>query len=240
MRLSVRFFMVLLMATGLMSGSCQAFMLGGTRVVLSQDKNVVSLPVISAGDDPVYLIRARVTSTLADEQSVKAFMLTPPLFRLDQGARNEIRIAVADPQQLARNRESLFYLKVSGIPSTNPLNRKGSMGYTSGRMLIGTGNIIKLFYRPHGIGRPDSSVWQQMQFSRVPGGVQITNPTPWYINFSSLNIDGHPVSFGGAQMQVLPPFGKQVYLVRGELKKRATWQVLDDDGKTVSGEAGIH
>lgn len=240
MRVSGRFIILLMMIVGMTSGSCQAFMLGGTRLVLSQKEAATSIKVISGSNDPVYLIQSRVTRSVHDNQADTNFIVTPPLFRLEQGARNELRISVVNGRAMPADRESLYYLKVTGIPSTNPLSRKGSTGYVSGaRLLIGTGNVIKLFYRPSGLGKPDDHLGERLQFTRVPGGVQVTNPTPWYVNFSTLAVDRHPVMFDDSHPSVLPPFGKQVVGTKSELKKQARWSVLNDDGKAINGVTRI-
>lgn len=213
-----------------------AFMLGGTRVVLYQDKGSVSLSVISGKEDPLYLIRTRVTRTLDDKQPMTAFLITPPLFRLEPGARNELRISLANPGALPSGRESVFYLKVAGIPSSNPLSRDSKTGFTGAEIQFGTGNIIKLFYRPHGLGPATLDSYRSITYSRVPGGVKVTNPTPYHINFSSLKVDGVRISLSKQQPAMVAPQSSQVYSVGGNTqKKEVAWRVLDDDGNVQSG-----
>lgn len=228
-----------LIALWFIATGCHAFMLGGTRVVLSQDEGSATLPVISGKNDPLSLIRSKITRTPESEVSVTNFMITPPLFRLEPGGRNQLRISLVNPQNMPVDRESLFYLKVAGIPSSNPLARNSRVGFSGATLLVGTGNIIKLLYRPHGIPRPGNGVWSTLKYTRVPGGVQVSNPTPWNVSLASLVIDGQRVHFSSRQPSIIPPFEKQVYGTRSTLKKQVSWSVLDDSGNAVAGTTPI-
>lgn len=217
-----------------------AFMLGGTRVVLYQDKGSVSLSVISGKEDPLYLIRTRITRTLDDNQPMTAFLITPQLFRLEPGARNELRISLANPSALSSERESVFYLKVAGIPSSNPLNKDSKIGFTGAEIQFGTGNIIKLFYRPHGLGPVTLDSYRSIKYSRVPGGIKVTNPTPYHINFGSLKVDGVRVLIDKKQPAMVAPQSSRVYYFGGNTpKKEVAWRVLDDDGNVQSGISSL-
>lgn len=218
---------------------CHAFMLGKTRVVLPQDNGSTSLVVISGKQDPLSLIRSKITREIDDNEPVNNFMITPPLFRLDAGGKGMVRISLVSSQGLPVDRESLFYLNVAAIPSSNPLARNNQAGFSGGSLLVGTGNIIKFFYRPHGIKAPDDSVWKTLHYSRVPGGILVSNPTPWHASFASMAVDGTPTTFNKMQPRVLPPFGRQVYGTNSTLKKQVKWAILDDKGNAVTGTSAI-
>lgn len=229
-----------LLALWFVSGGCQAFMLGGTRAVVYQDKGSTSVMVVSGKNDPLYLIRSQVTATPDSREPVRNILVTPPLFRLDKGGRGLIRLSPVSGDGLPADRESRFYLKVAGIPSTNPLARDSNTGFTGGSMLVGTGNIIKVFYRPHGIGAPDKGSYDALVFTRVPGGIQVSNPTPWYVMITRLKVDGHPVKFTETNSGEMPPMSHRVFGTTSKLKKAVTWTVLNDAGDGVSGHAVIH
>ena len=47
---------------------------------------------------------------------------------------------------------------------------------------------IKLFFRPAGLtGNPNDAV-QALTWSRIPGGVKATNPTPYYVSLVTVNM----------------------------------------------------
>ncbi|PIJ48206.1 hypothetical protein BL250_17465 [Erwinia sp. OLTSP20] len=229
-----------LLALLLVSTASRAFMLGGTRVVVYQDEGNSLLKVIGSSSDPLSLIRSRVTRSVDDNHQVANFFVTPPLFRLEPGGRSMLRISLLSPKGLPVDRESLFYLKVAGIPATNPLARNSRQGFAGASLLLGTGNIIKVFYRPHGIGAPTVDSWRQLRWQRVPGGLRITNPTPWTVTFFSVSVDGYPVEFDATHPIMLAPFSSQMYGSTSVQKKQAAWVVLNDAGGKVSGTAAIN
>lgn len=226
----------------LIATQSQAFMLGGRRVVVYQDEKSTSMTVVSGENDPLLLVRARVTRTLKDTASDPAFLVTPPLFRLEPKTRNELRISTLNPGSMPADRESLTYLKVEGIPSSNPLSRDSSKGFQNpigASMVVGTGNYIKLFYRPRGIGPVTPETYRLMTFSRVPGGVKVTNPTPYHITFDRLLVDGKQVAFNDQQPEMIPPLSQQVYGVAGTPKKQVEWSVINDISMPQKGTSPI-
>lgn len=215
----------------LIATQSQAFMLSGRRVVVYQDEKSTPMTVASGARDPLLLVRARVTRTLKDDKSDPAFLVTPPVFRLEPKARNTLRIMTLNPGALPADRESLAYLKVEGIPSSNPLSRDNSKGFQDpigASMVVGTGNYIKLFYRPHGIGPVTPATYRLLTFSRVPGGIKVTNPTPYHITFGRLSVDGKAVVFNDRQPEMLLPLSQQTYAAAGNLNKQVEWSIIDD------------
>lgn len=226
----------------LVSLQSQAFLLGGRRVIINQNEKSASMKVVSGEGDPLLLIRARVTRTLKDEKSDPVFLVSPPFFRLESNTRNTMRISVLNPGAMPADRESLAYLKVEGIPTSNPLARNNSKGFQAplgASMVVGTGNYVKLFYRPNGIGPMTAETFRQLTFSRVPGGIKVANPTPYHITFATLSVEGKSVAFSDPQSQMLPPLSQQVYLVPGSLKNKVEWNIINDDGSTEKGTSPI-
>lgn len=226
----------------LIATQSQAFMLGGRRVVVYQDEKSTSMTVVSGEGDPLLLVRARVTRTVSDNKSDPAFLVTPPLFRLEPKTRNELRISVLNPGAMPADRESLAYLKVEAIPSSNPLSRDNSKGFQDplgASMVVGTGNYIKLFYRPHGMGPVTPANYRQLTFARVPGGIKVTNPTPYHITFGRLTVDGKRVEFNDRQPAMMPPLSQQVYAMAGSLKKEVEWSIIDDSSTAQKGTSPI-
>lgn len=213
----------------------QAFMLGGLRVVFNQEKKAVEVPVFSGKSDKTFLIKASLITDPTSKTPVHNFLISPPLFRLEPGQRNNLRISLINPQGLPTDRESVFYLDVSGIPSSNPLLRDNKAGFSSASVSIGTGNRVKFFYRPRGIGAPTKQTYQALVFSRVPGRVQVSNPTPYNITLSTDLVE-HQVR----KIIMVPPFGKMMLPQVGATSRtKLTWYVINDEADVVSGTAVI-
>lgn len=215
----------------------QAFVLGGTRVILPED-TVATIPVVSMGTDGVMLIKAGVTKDLAGKEKSPEVQVSPPLFRLEKGGRSTLRIQLLTSAGMPRNRETLRYLRVSGIPSSNPLSRDASKIQTG--IVIGQGAIIKVLIRPTGLSAPTDETWTALKATRVPGGVRLTNPTPYYMNFVTLLADRYEMKPVGESTGMLPPFSEQVYGTASMKKQEIEWVVLNDIGARVTGKTIVH
>lgn len=93
--------------------------INGTRVIYDGNKREASILVTNHDENRPYLIQSFIS---VDANGKKApFIVTPPLFRLDSGKENILRI-MRTGGDLPLNRESIFYLNVKAILSA-PDNR---------------------------------------------------------------------------------------------------------------------
>ncbi|MBC3252329.1 molecular chaperone [Serratia fonticola] len=226
--------LLIMLAMGM--APAQAFMLGSTRVVLPEGQ-AVPVQIISGEGDGVLLIRARVTANLSDKNAVKGVVVSPPLLRLDKGLTGIMRLQAVALAGLPLDRESVMYLSVVGMPSSNPLS--ADAGKVSSSMVVSTGIQEKVFYRPHGMSGLVAAPWKTMTITRVPGGVKVSNVSPFHLTFSRLNIDGHSVALGGNQPTMIPPFGSQVYGTKSVAKKTLDWVALNDLGGDEKGSTAV-
>nr|WP_232036601.1 fimbria/pilus periplasmic chaperone [Pragia fontium] len=154
-----------------------AVTLDRTRVVFDGGSKSVSLNISNENQQQPYLAQA----WLEDEQQNKLLsgplVITPPVQRLEPGAKSMIRITAASGQ-LPQDKESLFYLNLREIP---PVSDKPNV------LQIALQTKIKLFYRPKALKRDPDSVWQdQLVLHAEGGGYRIENPTPYYITVIGL------------------------------------------------------
>lgn len=213
-----------------------AFMLGGTRVIIPEG-NVGTIPVISGAKDGVLLVKARISRDQEGRVNAPEIMVSPPLFRLEKGGRSQLRLQMLTLAGLPRDRESIRYLNVTGIPSGNPLSPE--RGNVKAGMVVGQGAIIKIFFRPTGLDAPTDETWHALTATRVPGGVELSNPTPYYMSFSSLRADDKEMVARAPQTAMLPPFSRQIFGTGSVQKKVVKWALLNDLGARVSGETPI-
>ncbi|GLH27211.1 MULTISPECIES: molecular chaperone [Enterobacter] len=214
----------------------QAFMLSSTRVVMPEGRPV-SVGVISGSNEGVLLIRSRVTRSLSSDVPVTSVMISPPLFRLEKGSRGTVRLQAMPSPEVPQDRESVFYLSVAGIPSSNPLS-PGADRVAAG-VVIGTGLQVKAFYRPRSLDGVAAEPWKSLTISRVPGGVKVTNPTPFHLTFSRMDVDGKPVTFDAQHPTMVPPFDSQVYGVASTVKKTLHWTAVNDIGGEEKGTSAV-
>jgi P pilus assembly chaperone PapD len=112
---------------------------GGTRLIYNGAENEASLPVSNSKDAVPYLIQSWIELSENSKEQVP-FIVTPPLFRLDGGHENTLRVIYTGETSLPENRESVFWLNVKSIPSMTRSDEN--------RLLIAVKTRMKLFYRP--------------------------------------------------------------------------------------------
>lgn len=121
--------------------------LAATRLVYSEGEEQISLGVRNTSPDVPYLIQSWVMTP--DNKKSADFIITPPLFVLNPANENLLRIMYIGAP-LAKDRETLFFTSVRAVPSTT----KRKEGNT---LKIATQSVIKLFWRPKGLGKVRTS-----------------------------------------------------------------------------------
>ena len=180
--------------------------IGGTRVIFDGGKKEASISVNNADTAP-YLIQSWVD--MPDGNANKApFIVTPPLYRLNGGQQNIERILLSG--SLPQDKESLFWLNIKAIPSASK---------QANSLQIAVKTRIKLIYRPTSLkaSTPEEQA-NKLTWSRSGNNLQVTNPTPYVINFNEISVGGKKledvswVAPGAVAAFRLPPGvnGKQI------------------------------
>ncbi|SFC05248.1 Chaperone protein papD precursor [Pragia fontium] len=163
-----------------------AVTLDRTRVVFDGGGKSVSLNINNDNQQQPYLAQAWLEDEQQNKLMTGPLVITPPVQRLEPGAKSMIRITAAASSQLPQDKESLFYLNLREIP---PVSDKPNV------LQIALQTKIKLFYRPKALKRAPDSVWQdQLVLHAEGGGYRIENPTPYYITV---------IGLGGSEKQSL-------------------------------------
>lgn len=152
--------------------------ISGTRLLYDGAKKEVSLSVHNPDSTP-YLIQTAVDNLNNDPQK-PPFVITPPLFRLDGGKENLMRVIMSG--SLPHDKESMFWLRVKAIPSA-PREKN--------TLQIAVATRIKLIYRPETLKDINVEKESNKLTWRVSGNkLEITNPTPCFINFNEIIVAG--------------------------------------------------
>lgn len=187
---------------------------GATRLVYEGDKKESSLSVNNPDAMP-YLIQSWVEPP-AGRTEKAPFILTPPLFRLDAGRQNVLRV-VRVGGALPEDRESLYWLNVKTIPSTERRDNT---------LQIAVKTRIKLIYRPAGLkGVPESQA-DQLTWRRQGTGLAVNNPTPFYMNFQSLKVNGQEVK----DATYVAPYSTATFTLPAAAGRAVSWRVINDFG----------
>ncbi|HGM5324795.1 TPA: molecular chaperone [Serratia marcescens] len=177
--------------------------LGATRLVYSQQAGQTAVTVRNTNTKP-YLVNARISRTLTGRETTP-FFVSPPLFRLEAGSNALLRIT-GNAQSLPQDRESVFFLTVAGIPSSNPLARDNRDGFSDGGLVYAVGNTIKLFYRPSGLPSSAADAAKGLRFTQSGGRIQADNPTPYYVSLMTLRLNGRLVDLEAGKTDMIAPF----------------------------------
>jgi len=180
---------------GLFTGRSEAsVIIDGTRVIYRQQDQEATVKLTNMGKKPV-MVQAWMDGGAgkATPDAAKApFTLTPPIFRLDPGKAQAIRVLYTH-EPLPADKETLFWLSVLEVPpkASNPDGRN--------ILQFSIRTRIKFFFRPPGLPGNPAAAPDQLSWKLVPGeggkgvALQASNPTPYYVNFAhvGLSTEGH-------------------------------------------------
>lgn len=193
--------------------------IGGTRVILNGEKKETSISVENPDKEP-YLIQSWLENQQSGVDKI-AFIVTPPLFRLDGNQENMLRI-VKVGDDLPKDKESLYWMNIKSIPSTTQTGK-------SNTLQIAVKTRIKLIYRPAPLLRQvPEEVTQQLKWQRVGSELKLTNPTPYYMNF-------HYVRIGGREMKevaYIAPMSSEMFALPVAGATSVSWKLINDYGGT--------
>lgn len=204
----------LLMLALLTSVAAAGVIVGGTRIIFHGTQKESALSVTNP-DASTWLIQSWVESL---DQNKAPFIFSPPLFRLDDQQKNVLRL-IYTGGALPQDRESLFWANIKSIPSSSDKENV---------LQIAIKTQIKLIWRPAGlkqhVSRNDMAKlrwrWQQ-------GKLQVTNPTPYYMNFHSITVNGNAL----ADADWVAPFAVKTYsLSQPAHSGKVSWRLINDYG----------
>lgn len=220
-----------------MIGSVQlaqaSIVISGTRVIYNGKKKEVTVTVTNNNKTPV-LIQNWMDAGTEKEVPAKIavpFVLTPPINRVDAGKSQSLRITYLGSPPLPQDKESVFWVNILEVPSKT----KGVKEDQS-RLNIAFRSRIKLFYRPAGIKGEPHQAYKQLQWQPANGGVNVTNPTPYYVSmqivqYRNKEVDGKMIAPGETQYYKFPGFNNVDDI------NKLYYYAINDYGALVSAQA---
>lgn len=210
--------------TVLMSGLSIAhagFGLETTRVIYNQNTKVESVIAFNTNETGNLLLQ----SWLEDQDGKKSadFVLTPPLMKLSAGKKNSINIHKI--KDIANDTEKLYWLNVRFIPSSSE-NAENIIRYSMT-------NQIKVIYRPKQLENVDfEKIIQNITWQYKQGSLEMNNPTPYYINLSSMTVDAIDIT----PITYLAPQSITKFKVNGVVsaKPQVEFKYINDFGSSIS------
>lgn len=225
MRIITAFMCCLLVAS---SCAYAGVIVGGTRLIYNAGTKETSISVKNPENSTPYLIQSWTDNAGPNDDNKGAekppFIVTPPLFRLDPGIENTLRVVkLKDAALLPKDRESVFWLNVKSIPAQSK-NADGSV--TRNTLQISVKTRIKLFYRPEGITETTKEAAERLSFKRTAKQLIVTNPTPYYFTFNTLKVGQKDVD---SLSTMVPPKGEMQYTLNGT-GNNVEWNYINDFG----------
>ena len=123
-------------------------LIGGTRVVLPAKDGEVTVRLTNENDRPA-LVQAwidRGDATSTPDSVDTPFLVTPPMFRMEAGRDQSLRILYTR-EPLPADRESLFWLNVLDVPPKPADMEAAGTNY----LQLAVRSRLKLFFRPEGL-----------------------------------------------------------------------------------------
>ncbi|EMK1730665.1 fimbria/pilus periplasmic chaperone [Salmonella enterica] len=174
----LKYLLIAASVAGVAPSANAAVALDRTRAVFNGDAKSISLNISNDNQKVPYLAQAWLEDAQEKKITTGPLVVTPPVQRLEPGAKSMVRVMAPGAAGLPQDRESLFYFNLREIP---PKSKKENV------LQIALQTRIKLFYRPASIVQRPDAVWQdKLILHVVNGGYQIENPTPYFITVIGL------------------------------------------------------
>lgn len=211
------------------SSTHAGIIIGGSRIVHTEGATQTTFSVKNDSEKGAYLIQSWVEK--ADGVRTSDFVVTPPIYFSPPGSENILRIIPVDPAQ-GLTREHLYYLSLKAVPAVDKetIRKQNSV-------VVATTMKIKLFVRPAALNPAREKAENLLRFSRHGGALDISNPTPYWLTLSSLQI-GHARL---PAVMIPPGEHKAVALPAGSESGRSVkWTAINDSGGADRGKSLIH
>lgn len=185
--------------------------LSSTRLIFEKGSREVSVTVRNKGD--VRLVQSWLDKHQPTDP-VPPFAVTPPLAKVDRNSQQLLRVHYAG-SGLPADRESMYWLAVQEIPQK-----------AEGQNVIqlAVQQRIKVFYRPAGLPGKAMEAPKALTLSLKNSELTINNPTPYFINLSSVAQGEHDL--GG---DTIAPFGSLVLPASGLIASSALSLTIVND-----------
>ncbi|WP_051916812.1 MULTISPECIES: molecular chaperone [unclassified Serratia (in: enterobacteria)] len=211
------------------SATSASIQINGTRVIYLSDATNVTLQVKNVGSSTV-LLQNWIDNGDADAQPetiATPILLSPAINQLEPGKSQTLRFSYTG-NTLPMNQESLFWLNVLEIPSKNRSEADAQHPQIAFR------NRIKLFYRPVGLPGDANEAAKAIAWSTQGQSVQANNPTPYYVSFANLSVNGQKL-----EGTLVPPHSTRILKLPGRAGHQISGSFVNDYGSVIPFSAAI-
>ena len=213
--------------------------IGSTRVIYPAQDREVTVKLTNEDVRSPVLVQAWIddgNEKSTPDQLPVPFILTPPIFRMDPGKGQALRVKYLNDKSLPTDKESVFYLNVLEVPP----KPKAVGGKASNLMQLAFRTRVKLFLRPKSLKGNVADAAGQLTWKLVTDGagpaLVAQNPSVYHVSFESVALwaDGKEIHSDAPQM--IAPGGTQRYRLKefqpaAGAKSEVRFKSIDDYGQ---------
>jgi chaperone protein EcpD len=218
--------------------------IGGTRVVYPLEQREVTVKLDNDSNAPS-LVQVWIDDGNANAKpsEVKVpFVITPPIFRMDSKKAQTLRVMYTG-DALPQDRESVYWLNVLDIPP------KSADSSNANTLKLAYRTRIKVFVRPGKLpgkaeDAPPQLTWK---IAASPDGkgqaVSVSNPTPYYVSFSEVDVESGGHTFKNEQGGMVAPHSSVVLPIANmnavAAGAKVHYTAINDYGGPINGDAAL-
>ncbi len=226
-----------------------AVIIYGTRVIYPADQQEVVVRLENKGDRPsliqTWLDTGDIRSTPTTAQT--PFTLSPPIFRMEPHQQQALRLRYSG-DAAPTDRESLYWLNVLEVPPVTAGSEQNN------QIELAFRTRLRVYVRPAKLPYPVASAPAKLQWKLVNHNqgfaLQATNPTPYHISLTSVDLLSDGKRFSKAANQeandsLLMPAGDVKLFALPTLRARPSgktqveFSAVSDYGSRVRHSAGL-
>lgn len=220
--------------------------IGGTRQIYPAQNREITIQLTNEDKQLPRLVQVWLDSgneKLTPEQSDVPFTITPPVFRMEPGKSQSLRL-VYTKEPLPTDKESAFWLNVLEVPP--------KMASDDNQLHFGFRIRTKVFFRPEGLAGTPQDAAAQLRWcllsSERGSELEVHNPSPYYVSFQdvALALGAQPDARlnQSDQYQMVAPGGSQRYLLKEKVGVLPTgahvqFSMINDYGSFVPMQAAL-
>lgn len=221
-----------------------ALAMQGTRVIYPAEKREIALRLENDGDH-ASIVQAWIDDGDAGatpSTSSAPFVIRPPIFRLDAGRTQLLRVA-ATAEHLPQEKESLYWFNAREVPTRDASKTRLAEG---AEMNFIVRTRVKLLYRPEGLTAqgarqaPGQLNWSVQQ---VGGHCTLVaaNPSRYYVNLNTIRAGRDAIDVGnGAVAPMSETRFNLSSLQCAGMKGHVSFQYINDHGGVRDHEAVLN
>lgn len=195
--------------------------IGGTRQIYNAQDREITVKVTNDDKTMPRLVQVWLddgNEKLTAEQADVPFTVTPPVFRMEGGKSQTLRIAYTK-EPLPTDKESAFWLNVLEVP---PKIDNSADGVAENQLRFAFRIRTKVFFRPQGLDGKAGDAPAQLRWSLLQtekgSELEVRNPTPYHVSFQEVALAmgaGKGAKLNkSAQYQMVAPGESQRYLLK--------------------------